>query len=107
MEGSSVCIPRSRSSCKRSIGSSGNLCAIGTTVFQDWITVSKQTQKPSTLENTQRCALIACADMSDVARKLSCERIPAASLRKEEEELNEDEIDGDNEEEEEENEEGM
>ncbi|KAF8385432.1 hypothetical protein PRIPAC_74574 [Pristionchus pacificus] len=45
--------------------------------------------------------------MSDVARKLSCERIPAASLRKEEEELNEDEIDGDNEEEEEENEEGI
>ncbi|KAF8383487.1 hypothetical protein PRIPAC_72629 [Pristionchus pacificus] len=56
-------------------------------------------------EAAQRCALIACADMCDVARRLSCERIPATSLRKEGEELKEDEVDGENKENEEEEEE--
>lgn len=62
-------------------------------------------------ESAERSALIACGNMIDVARKLSCEKIPAASLRKEGEELNEDEEDGEDreneEEEEEEGEEGM
>lgn len=58
-------------------------------------------------ESAQRCALIACADMSDIARQLSCQRIPSASLRNEGEALQDDEIDGDYEEEEEGMERGM
>lgn len=56
-------------------------------------------------ESAERSALIACADMSDIARKLSCEKIRSVSLRQEGEELKEDEIDGEDDEEEKEEEE--